>query len=162
MVSAFMIGAVSAAALMFSTDSFAQQSQTGTAQALRPCCQRRSHSTRRKKVKSLRLAATSFQGRAPTRQFPKSSLLRRLAIWVAASATSSRSLSRSLITLSSASPALPRVLGPSLGNSLPLEIRDRIGTAAGERHDVIFPISLDRHRSLARLRSTGARAGTRA
>ena len=32
MVRAFMIGAVSAAALMISTDSFAQQSQTGTAQ----------------------------------------------------------------------------------------------------------------------------------
>jgi hypothetical protein len=32
MVRAFMIGAVSAAALMLSTDSFAQRSQTGTAQ----------------------------------------------------------------------------------------------------------------------------------
>jgi hypothetical protein len=32
MVRAFIIGAVSAVALMLSTDSFAQQSQTGTAQ----------------------------------------------------------------------------------------------------------------------------------
>jgi hypothetical protein len=44
-------------------------------------------------------------------------------------------------TLASASPALPRVLGPSVGNGLPLQIGDRIGTAAGEWHDVIFPIT---------------------
>jgi hypothetical protein len=52
-----------------------------------------------------------------------------------------RLLSVRFYPLASASPPLPRVLGPSIGNSLPLEIGDRIGTTAGEGHDVIFPIT---------------------
>jgi hypothetical protein len=44
-------------------------------------------------------------------------------------------------TLASASPAFPCVFGLSVCDSLPLEIGDRIGTAAGEGHDVIFSIA---------------------
>ena len=44
-------------------------------------------------------------------------------------------------TLASASPPLPRVFGSSVGDCLPLEIGDCIGTAAGEGHDVILPIA---------------------
>jgi hypothetical protein len=135
---AFMVGAVSAVALMLSADSFVQQSQTGTAQEAQamltktvaamkadktntiaminkgeggflqgdiyPFCFQISDGkvvatapqlqkfigtdirtlkdptgkvfgpelfVGRKRVKSLRLAATNFQSRAPTRQFPK-------------------------------------------------------------------------------------------
>ena len=45
------------------------------------------------------------------------------------------------VRLPSESTALPRVFNPSVGNSLPLEIGDRVGTAANEWHDVIFPIA---------------------
>jgi hypothetical protein len=37
--------------------------------------------------------------------------------------------------------SLPCVLGPRLGNGLPLEIRDRIGATAGERDNMIFPVT---------------------
>ena len=38
-------------------------------------------------------------------------------------------------------PGVPIYPWPSVGNGLPLEIGNRIGTAAGEGHDVIFPIA---------------------
>jgi len=49
--------------------------------------------------------------------------------------------SREVPLLARASLAFPRVLSSRLRKSLPLEIRDRIGSAASERHDVIFPVA---------------------
>jgi hypothetical protein len=40
-----------------------------------------------------------------------------------------------------ASPPLPPVLDSGITDGLPLEVRNSIGSAAGQRHDVIFPIT---------------------
>jgi hypothetical protein len=57
--------------------------------------------------------------------------------------------------------SLPSVLVLRLGHRLPLHVRDRIRSAASERHDVVFPISGTRRRSSAPSRGKDARVGTR-
>ena len=41
----------------------------------------------------------------------------------------------------SANPPLPLVLNSCIGDGLPLEVRDRVRSATGERHDVILPVA---------------------
>ena len=48
---------------------------------------------------------------------------------------------REKATLATASPPFPPVLCAGGGDRLPLHVRNRIGTAAAERHDMIFPIA---------------------
>jgi hypothetical protein len=43
--------------------------------------------------------------------------------------------------LAKASFPLPRVLGPRLRDRLPLDVRDGVGSAAGERDDVVSPVT---------------------
>jgi hypothetical protein len=46
-----------------------------------------------------------------------------------------------LRALTTTSPPLPRILTSRVGDGLPLEIRNRIGSATGERSYVIFPVA---------------------
>jgi len=48
--------------------------------------------------------------------------------------------------LAAARLALPSVLGPGIANRLPLQVGNRVGSATGERHDVILPKNRGRHR----------------
>jgi hypothetical protein len=45
------------------------------------------------------------------------------------------------LALTKARLAFPAILRLGIGDRLPLEIESRIGSATGERHDVVFPIA---------------------
>ena len=44
------------------------------------------------------------------------------------------------LALTKARLAFPAILRLGIGDRLPLEIESRIGSATGERHDVVFPM----------------------
>jgi hypothetical protein len=44
-------------------------------------------------------------------------------------------------TLTAARPEFPSILSPGVGDRLPLEVLHRVGTAAGERLNVILPVA---------------------
>jgi hypothetical protein len=66
-----------------------------------------------------------------------------------------------IVGLTSATLPLPAIFRLRSGNGLPLQVGGRVGSAAGERHDMILHGNRDMGRSSGPSTGTGAVAGNR-